>query len=328
MNADRSPVVVGVDGSPGARAALEWAWAAAARRGAPLQVISAFPVDYYWTDALLLDAGRVDALRSATAARLTALVAEVRAAAGSLEAQVDVTVVAGAPAEHLVQLSEDASLLVVGSRGRGGVRSTLLGSVALHCATSAACPVVVVHPGPDTPSLPPGARASRPRVLVGLDDSDAAQAALTRAVVLADELGAEVEAVVAVQPQVYWSEVDVVAPLADVQERALARAQDQVAQVPAGSRVSVLAAEGPAGAVLAERSAGAALLVVGSRSRSRLPGMLLGSVALHCVVHAQCPVMVVHPESAVRRSAGTPVVDASGRGAPITVVGACCRAQG
>jgi hypothetical protein len=90
----------------------------------------------------------------------------------------------------------------------------------------------------------------------------------------------------------------------------------------------VLAAEGPAGAVLAERSAGAALLVVGSRSRSRLPGMLLGSVALHCVVHAQCPVMVVHPESAVRRSAGTPVVDASGRGAPITVVGACCRAQG
>jgi nucleotide-binding universal stress UspA family protein len=241
---------------------------------------------------------------------------------------VDVTVVAGAPAEHLVQLSEDAGLLVVGSRGRGGVRSTLLGSVALHCATSAACPVVVVHPGPDTPSLPPGARASRPRVLVGLDDSDAAQAALTRAVVLADELGAEVEAVVAVQPQVYWSEVDVIAPLADVQERALARAQDQVAQVPAGSRVSVLAAEGPAGAVLAERSAGAALLVVGSRSRSRLPGMLLGSVALHCVVHAQCPVMVVHPESAVRRSAGTPVVDASGRGAPITVVGACCRAQG
>jgi nucleotide-binding universal stress UspA family protein len=64
--------------------------------------------------------------------------------------------------------------------------------------------------------------------------------------------------------------------------------------------------------VLAERSAGAALLVVGSRSRSRLPGMLLGSVALHCVVHAQCPVMVVHPESAVRRSAGTPVVVASG----------------
>jgi nucleotide-binding universal stress UspA family protein len=312
MNADRGPVVVGVDGSPGARAALEWAWAAAARRGAPLRAISAFPVDDYWADALLLDADRVDALRSATAARLTALVAEVRAAAGSLEVHADVTVVAGAPTEHLAQLSEDAGLLVVGSRGRGGVRSMLLGSVALHCATSAACPVVVVHPGPDTPSLPPGARASYPRVIVGLDDSGAAQAALTHAVDLAEELDAGIEAVIAVQPPVYWSEVDVLAPLADVQERALARARDQVAQVPAGSRVSVLAAEGHPGAVLAERSAGAALRVVGSRSRSRLPGMLLGSVALYCVVHAQCPVMVVHPESAGRRRARTPIVAASG----------------
>jgi nucleotide-binding universal stress UspA family protein len=68
--------VVGVDGSPGARAALEWAWAAAARRGAPLQAVSAFPVDDCWADALLLDAGRVDTLRSDTAARLTAPVAE------------------------------------------------------------------------------------------------------------------------------------------------------------------------------------------------------------------------------------------------------------
>jgi nucleotide-binding universal stress UspA family protein len=90
------------------------------------------------------------------------------------------------------------------------------------------------------------------------------------------------------------------------------RAQEQVAQVPAGSRVSVLAANGPAGAVLVERSAGAALLVVGSRSRSRLPGMLLGSVALHCVAHAQCPVMVVHPQTAGRPGSGTPIVAASG----------------
>jgi nucleotide-binding universal stress UspA family protein len=138
--------------------------------------------------------------------------------------------------------------------------------------------------------------------MVGLDDSDSTQAVLTRGVDLADELDAEVEAVIAVEPPVYWSEFDEVLPLADVRVRALARAQDQVARLPAGSRVSVLAAEGPAGAVLAERSAGAALLVVGSRSRSRLPGMLLGSVALHCVVHAQCPVMVVHPETAGRRT--------------------------
>jgi nucleotide-binding universal stress UspA family protein len=257
----------------------------------------------------------VDTLRPDTAARLTALVAEVRAAAepieGTAEVQVLVTVVAGAPAEHLVQLSEGAGLLVVGSRGRGGVRSTLLGSVALHCGTSAACPVVVVHPAIATPSLPPGAVASSPRVVVGLDDSDAAQAALIRAVDLADEMDAEVEAVVAVQLPVYWGESAVVVPVpfAQLREQALARARERVAELPAGSRVPVrvLAADGPAGAVLVERSADAALLVVGSRGRSRLPGMLLGFVALHCVVHAPCPVMVVHlPVTRGRRSTATP----------------------
>ena len=53
--------------------------------------------------------------------------------------------------------------------------------------------------------------------------------------------------------------------------------------------------EGPAERC-SPRAAGADLLVVGSRSRGTLPGMLLGSVALHCAVHAPCPVMVVRPE--------------------------------
>ncbi len=47
--------------------------------------------------------------------------------------------------------------------------------------------------------------------------------------------------------------------------------------------------------MLIQSALGADLLVVGSRSRSVLPGMVLGSVALHCVVHAPCPVLVVRP---------------------------------
>jgi nucleotide-binding universal stress UspA family protein len=313
VNGGRSRVVVGVDGSPGARAALEWAWAAAARRGVPLRVVSAFPVDDYWTDVLLLDPRRLDTLRSDTTHRVRALVTEVRAAsgaAGTPEVAVDVTVVAGAPAEHLVQLSEGADLLVVGSRGRGGVRSTLLGSVALHCVTSAACPVVVVHPAPvhPAPVLPAADEtvATAPRVVVGLDDSGPSDAALAGAVEFADELGAEVEAVVAVQLPAYWGELEAVVPvpLAEVREQAVVRARELVAEVLGGGEqppVRVVDGVGPAAAVLVERSVGAALLVVGSRSRSRLPGMLLGSVALHCVVHAPCPVMVVHPAAAGRR---------------------------
>ena len=59
-------------------------------------------------------------------------------------------------AVELTERSEDADLLVVGSRGRGAVRSALLGSVALHCAVHAPCPVMVVHPvGSRTTPLEP-----------------------------------------------------------------------------------------------------------------------------------------------------------------------------
>jgi nucleotide-binding universal stress UspA family protein len=150
---------------------------------------------------------------------------------------------------------------------------------------------------------------SAPRVVVGLGDTETAQAALVHAVALAGAIGADVEAVVAVQPPVHWDEWEVVVPVANVRDRALTRARHQVAQLPAGSRVRVLAVDGPAGAVLVERSAGAALLVVGSRSCSSLPGMLLGSVARHCAVHAPCPVVVVRPQTAGRRTrAGSVVV--------------------
>jgi nucleotide-binding universal stress UspA family protein len=53
--------------------------------------------------------------------------------------------------------------------------------------------------------------------------------------------------------------------------------------------------EGAARDVLVEEGRRAALLVVGSRGRGVLRGLLLGSVALHCAMHATCPVMVVHP---------------------------------
>ena len=61
---------------------------------------------------------------------------------------------------------------------------------------------------------------------------------------------------------------------------------------------------GPAGAMLIDRARTADLLVVGSRVRGAFRGLLLGSVALHCAMHALCPVMVVHaPRS--RTAGGT-----------------------
>jgi nucleotide-binding universal stress UspA family protein len=309
-------LVVGVDGSPGAREALAWAIAAAARRGAVLDVVSAYPSDLTWTAPSLVDPQRIEALRTDTEARAGDLVAAIRQdplvspVAGADIVRCEVRVVPGAPAEQLVQIAEGAALLVVGSRGRGLVRSTLLGSVALHCATHAPCPVVVVHPGTAAST------STGRRVVVGLDASEASRVVLTHAAAAAEELGTELEVVAAYHLPHYWTDLYVVLDqaVAECRDAAERRARQQVAEVLGAEprvRVRVVTEEGPAGGLLVHRAAGAALLVVGSRGRNRLPGMVLGSVALHGVVHAPCPVLVVHPPRR-HRSAEQPAMAGSG----------------
>jgi nucleotide-binding universal stress UspA family protein len=318
----RQRIVVGIDGSAGGRAALFWALTAAANRRADVEVVTAFPIDFYWADAYLLDSERIDAIRSDTEARARAMVDEVRhdPALAGLPAvagvDVDVLVVAGAPAEHLVQRSDGAALLVVGSRGRGAVRSTVAGSVALHCSTHARCTVVVVHPV----AAPAGTPA---RVVVGLDNSEHGRAALAAGLAEATLLGARLDAVLAFERPSYWSDLYAVMapPSGETREHARTRAEALVTEVLGpGSiergTVHVTVAEGHPDDVLAREAEGAQLLVVAVRSRSRLTGVVLGSVALQCVMHAPCPVLVVHPRPAVSAehtggAAATPATAAS-----------------
>jgi nucleotide-binding universal stress UspA family protein len=288
-------VVVGVDGSPGARAALAWALPEAASRGATVEVLSAFPVDVYWLDPLLLDTSRIHAARARTAALAEVVVDEVRrdpavaAHPGVADLDVGVHVVAMPPAPKLVRLSEGADLLVVGSRGRGALRGALCGSVALHCAAHARCPVVVVHPviGPEE---------APPRVVVGLEESTHGRAALAAAVAQAARIGARVDAIVAYRAPQYWAEpLSEIAPSPEeIRQLALETGQRVVAET--GGRVDavrVRAVEGHPAKVLVRESFGARLLVVGSRSRNPLEGLALGSVALGCLTGAPCPVVVV-----------------------------------
>jgi len=307
-------IVVGVDGSPGGRAALVWALASAARAGAEVEVVSAFPVDAVWSAPYPLDTHLVEAIRSDTEARLRRTVddamtdPEVAGPALDRVIPVHLTVVIGDPADELVLRAEGAGLLVVGSRGRGAVASALLGSVALHCSAHSPCPVVVVHSGTST---------STPRVVVGIDDTPVSHAALAEAVQHARLLGADVEAVLVCQPVTYWSDIAVPAPpVGGSLEAAQHRAEDIVAAVLGPGPhpdVQVVAETGAPGDVLVRRATGAGLLVIGSRSRSRLAGLLLGSVALHCVVHAPCPVLVVRPQR-TRRATPDPTTAAPGHG--------------
>lgn len=286
----RGRTVVGVDGSPGGRAALVWALEDAARRGAPLEVVSAFPIQLTVSDPFLLDGGQLETVRADTLERARAQVEEVRAETGRTDVPVDVLAVAGPPAPMLLAASEDADLLVVGSRGRGAVRSLVLGSVALSCVTRTRVPTVVVHPRDED-------AGGAPRVVVGLDGSPESTRALERAGREAALLGADVLAVAAYSVGSYWSDAyDVVLPpIADLAADVRAGAEQQVAaaDLPDGVAVHVECVEGPAGDVLVAAARGADLLVVGGHGQGAVRGVLMGSVALHCVFAGPCPVLVV-----------------------------------
>jgi len=142
-------VVVGVDGSPGSRAALEYALADAARRGARLRVIAAARLPEYWATAYGMIAPPpmteiVDGVR----AQAQQMADDVAAAHPELAPLVPILVEAraGFAAEVLVEASEGADVLVLGHRGRGALSSAMLGSVGLRCVVHATCPVTVVRP--------------------------------------------------------------------------------------------------------------------------------------------------------------------------------------
>lgn len=296
-------VVVGVDGSAGSRAAMAEALVDAVRRGAALDVLAASPVTLMWAGGAPLDIPDTEAIRADTGRRAEELVDQVRreksVAAIPGVGDVDIRVIAaeGRPVRVLLDAAKGADLLVVGSRGRGDVRSALLGSVALHCVTHAPCPVVVVHPGATT--------SQPPRVVVGVDGSAGSRAAVVAAIDEAARSGAELEVVVAYVPADHWTDMtSVIVPTveqirADVRHRAeemiegVLAGRADVGAVPA---VRVHLFEGAAGEALVERARGAQLLVVGSHGRGAVRGLLLGSVALHCAMHAPGRVMVVHPQ--------------------------------
>jgi nucleotide-binding universal stress UspA family protein len=136
-----STVVVGVDGSPGSVAALRFALEEAKLREADVRAVAAwnFPLLAYesgWTGAALDPQTFEAAARTA----LESTLAEV----GAAEVEVTPVVRQGQAADVLIAEAHDADLLVVGSRGFGGFRGLLLGSVSQQSAQHAACPVVIV----------------------------------------------------------------------------------------------------------------------------------------------------------------------------------------
>jgi nucleotide-binding universal stress UspA family protein len=138
-------VVVGVDCSAGSKAALLFALADAARRGVPVEAVSAYRPPDYWLDFYAVDPQEPDTVRNAALERVRTFVAEVLQERGEPAPPVSVYAGMGGPAEVLLRRAHGADLLVVGSRGHGGLGAVLLGSTSMQCTHHATCPVTVVH---------------------------------------------------------------------------------------------------------------------------------------------------------------------------------------
>jgi len=293
------PIVVGYDGSPGARAALDFAVETARAGKLAVTVVHA------WSPSLpqsRFASGYSGPGDSELAAAGEAILAEGLDRAKGSGAHLEVSgVLARDPAASTLLESGDlAHMLVVGSRGLGGFGGLLLGSTGLQVATHAACPVVVVRPS--DPHIAPGPEAGR--VVVGVDGSQVSEAALAFAAEQASWRGVGLTAVLSLAIPIFSGASHVgLTPqdvlLADSEtgnallNESLADWQVKYPDVDIRTRVD----SGPAARALMDMSAGALLLVVGSRGLGGFRSLVLGSVSHSVLHHAHAPVAVVHPQA-------------------------------
>jgi nucleotide-binding universal stress UspA family protein len=278
------PVVVGYNGKQHASEALDWAAEEALHRAAALVVL--FAANYPGMTLppgpglFELEPGALDAATELTDTG----VAEVRVARPDLIV-IGRTVVTS-PTEALVEESAEASLLVVGSRGRGSVLATLLGSVSFAVASTAQCPVVVVKEGCGATVV---GRSNS--VVVGTDGSERAASAVAFAADFAASRSASMEVICCTGelsvPVVSQEELRRAA--AGILERTGASLEERHPRLTVTTRVE----DGMPELTLVDASSDAGLLVVGSSGRGHPRMMIAGSTAFAVIHGAQCPVAVV-----------------------------------
>lgn len=282
MPASAPNVVVGYEGSPGAKHALTWAAHEAARSDSELHVVAAVPM-------AVLSRHR-EQLREPVGSILDVAEVLLRKEYPKLTVR---TITAETPApEALLDHATGGDLLVVGRRGHGAIADALLGSVSLHVAAHARCPVVVVPPEVSTPQSGD--------VVAGVGDPTDTPV-LDFALARARTTGAGVIAVHAWSLPVSGFAPELAMPLlADTREMFAAHdtVLDQVVEAATRDRSSATeidsrAVEGHAGHALTEAAADAALLVVGAHRRRGAFPLRISPTAHYVLHHAPCPVAVV-----------------------------------
>ncbi|PJE22123.1 MAG: universal stress protein UspA [Mycobacterium sp.] len=289
MTTSNTGLVVGVDGSSASNAAVTWAARDAAMRNAPLTLVhmlSAYVPTFpqiplpggvaVWQE----EDGRLVLEEAAKLAR--------ESAGGAIAVTTELK--SSPPIPTLVQLSEDADMVVVGSHGRGAVGRVLLGSVSSGVLRGAACPVAIV------PDEEQDVRDDAP-VLVGIDGSPASELATAIAFDEASRRGVDLRAVHA------WSDAEILDlggldwPTLQIEsEQVLAeRLAGWQERYPDVAVQRVVVCDRPA-RELVNQSKSAQLVVLGSRGRGGIARMLLGSVSNGVVHSVHRPIIVARSE--------------------------------
>lgn len=288
------PVVVGFDGSAPSEAALQWAARAADHRGLELTVLHAAERITYTQDA---GSGTWKAEDVLTEARDVAGLGRDKAIEAFPDLHVEIAGSLFSAKVALGEASTHASMMVLGSHGRGRIGTLLLGSTAYAIAGYSRCPVVVIRdgdselPGPDRP------------VVVGINDTGGADRAMDTALDVAREWGAPLILATTWAPAPpdpwnrgpagYDSAEEASADYKANAERANAQVLERIRSANEDLQVDGTVIEARPVDGLVEAATQGGLLVLGTRGHGTLAGALLGSTSLGVLHQVTSPVMVV-----------------------------------
>lgn len=288
----RYGIIVGVDGSPASDSAVSWAAHDAAMRGGPLTLMCVQnPTAPTWAQAPILQEvkGWQQAEGRSVLAKAFKIAHDI--VPDDAGVQINGELLFSATVPTLIDLSDDADLIVVGTDGRGALTRGLLGSVSSGLVRHAHCPVAVIHE--EQTAKPP---STQDPVLVGIDGSSAAELATKIAF---DEASRRHAGLIALHawsdrelvsiPGVDWSEIKTEEEC--LLSEVLAGWQERYPDVVVTKQLVC----DRAARALIDASRSAQLVVVGSHGRNVLSRTVLGSVSNAVVQSARGPVIVARP---------------------------------